>query len=144
VIRSILGRIPPHLGDQTRVEVEAELARHARTLDAGQLETLGKRILGYLDQGGRRPHDTPDTYRHLRLRDRDGGCELVGWLDREAPEIVRAALSPLAAPAQPTPRSTGAPPPNATPTPWSTSPKGHCRLVTCPPKAGNAPRSWSP
>jgi uncharacterized protein DUF222 len=98
VIRSILGRIPPHLGDQTRVEVEAELARHARTLDAGQLETLGKRILGYLDQDGRRPHDTPDTHRHLRLRDRDGGCELVGWLDREAPEIVRAALSPLAAP----------------------------------------------
>ena len=98
VIRSILGRIPPHLGDQTRAEVEAELARHARTLDAGQLETLGKRILGYLDQDGRRPHDTPDTRQYLRFRDRNGGCELVGWLDREAAEIVRAALSPLAAP----------------------------------------------
>jgi hypothetical protein len=34
VIRSILTRIPPHLGDQTRTDVEAELARHARTLDA--------------------------------------------------------------------------------------------------------------
>ncbi|MGH3619546.1 MAG: DUF222 domain-containing protein, partial [Pseudonocardiaceae bacterium] len=98
VIRSILGRIPPHLGDQTRAEVEAELARHARTLDAGQLDTLGKRILAYLDQDGRRPQDTPDTRRYLRFRDRDGGCELVGWLDREAAEIVRAALSPLAAP----------------------------------------------
>ena len=61
MIRSILGRIPPHLGDQTKAEVE--LARHARTLDAGQLETLGKRILGYLDQDGRRPHDTPDLVR---------------------------------------------------------------------------------
>lgn len=47
VIRSILGRIPPQRGDQTRAEVEAELARHARTLDAGQLDTLGNRILGY-------------------------------------------------------------------------------------------------
>ncbi len=34
----------------------------------------------------------------MRLRDRDGGCELAGWLDREAAEVVRAALSPLAAP----------------------------------------------
>ncbi len=61
VIRSILARIPPHLGDQTRAEVETELARHARTLDAGQLETLGKRILGYLDQDGRPP---PRQLRH--------------------------------------------------------------------------------
>jgi hypothetical protein len=98
VIRSILARIPLHLGDQTRAEVETELARHARTLDAGQLAVLGKRILGYLDQDGRRPHDSSDTRRYLRFRDRDGGCELVGWLDREAAEIVRAALSPLAAP----------------------------------------------
>ncbi|MDT7714723.1 MAG: hypothetical protein QOH09_715 [Pseudonocardiales bacterium] len=27
-----------------------------------------------------------------------GGCELAGWLDREAAEILHAALSPLAAP----------------------------------------------
>jgi hypothetical protein len=98
VIRSILARIPPHLGDQTRAEVEAELAHHARTLDAGQLTLLGKRILAYLDQDGPRPHDTPETRRHLSFRDRDGGYELTGWLDREAAEIVRAALSPLAAP----------------------------------------------
>jgi len=98
VIRSILARIPPHLGVETRTEVEAELAHHARTLDAGQLETLGKRILAYLDQDGRRPNDTLETRRHLSFRDRDGGCELAGWLDREAAEIVRAALSPLAAP----------------------------------------------
>lgn len=32
------------------------------------------------------------------LRDRGGGYELRGWLDREAAEIVRSALSPLAAP----------------------------------------------
>jgi len=98
VVRSILARIPPHLGAQIRTEVEGELAHHARTLDAGQLETLGKRILGYLDQDGRRPNDTPDTRRHLSFRDRDGGYELAGWLDREAAEIVRAALSPLATP----------------------------------------------
>ncbi len=98
VIRSILARIPPHLGDQTRAEVEAELARHAHILDAGQLAVLGKRILVYMDQDGPRPNDTSETRRHLHLRDRDGGCELVGWFDREAAEIVRAALSPLAAP----------------------------------------------
>ena len=98
VIRSVLARIPPHLGDQTRAEVEAELAHHARTLDAGQLETLGKRILAYLDQDGARPKNTCDTRRHLCFRDRNGGYELAGWLDREAAEIVRAALSPLAAP----------------------------------------------
>ena len=98
VIRSILARLPPHLGDDTRAEIEAELAHHARTLDAGQLTVLGKRILAYLDQDGPRPHDTPETRRHLSFRDRDGGCELTGWLDREAAEILRAALSPLAAP----------------------------------------------
>ncbi|MGH3845266.1 MAG: DUF222 domain-containing protein [Pseudonocardiaceae bacterium] len=98
VIRSVLARIPPHLGTETRAEVEAELARHARTLDAGQLMTLGRRILAYLDQDGRRPHDTPETKRRLSFRDRDGGYELAGWLDREAAEILRCALSPLAAP----------------------------------------------
>ena len=59
VIRSVLARIPPHLGDQTRAEVEAELAHHARALASGQLAVLGKRILAYLDQDGRRPNDTP-------------------------------------------------------------------------------------
>ena len=98
VIRSVLARIPPHVGDDKRAEVEAELARHARTLDAGQLAVLGKRILAYLDQDGPRPTDTPETRRWLRFGDRDGGVELAGWLDREAAEIVRAALSPLAAP----------------------------------------------
>ncbi len=98
VIRSILARLPPHLGDDTRTEVEAELAHHARTLDAGQLTVLGKRILAYLDQDGWRPNDSAETRRHLSFRDRDGGCELAGWLDREAAEILRVALSPLAAP----------------------------------------------
>jgi hypothetical protein len=98
VIRSILTRIPPHLGDQTRAEVEAELAHHARTLDAGQLTLLGKRILAYLDQDGPRPNDISEIRRHLSFHDRDGGYELAGWLDREAAEILRAALSPLAAP----------------------------------------------
>lgn len=36
--------------------------------------------------------------RHLSFHDRDGGYELRGWLDREAAEIVRSALRPLAAP----------------------------------------------
>ncbi|MGH3865714.1 MAG: DUF222 domain-containing protein [Pseudonocardiaceae bacterium] len=98
VIRSVLARIPAHVGDDKRAEVEAELARHARTLDAGQLAVLGKRILAYLDQDGPRPKDTLQTRRWLRFGDRDGGVELAGWLDREAAEIVRAALSPLAAP----------------------------------------------
>jgi hypothetical protein len=98
VIRSVLARIPAHLGAEKRAEVEAELARHARTLDAGQLAVLGKRILAYLDQDGPRPKDNHETRRWLSFRDRDGGCELAGWLDREATEIVRSALSPLAAP----------------------------------------------
>jgi len=98
VIRSVLARIPPHISDEKRVEVEAELARQARTLDAGQLAVLGKRILVYLDQDGRPPKDTPETRRRLSFSDRDGGYELRGWLDREAAEIVRSALSPLAAP----------------------------------------------
>lgn len=98
VIRSILARIPAHVGDEQRAEVEAELARHARTLDAGQLAVLGKRILAYLDQDGPRPKDPVKTRRWLRFGDRDGGVELTGWLDREAAEIVRSALSPLAAP----------------------------------------------
>jgi uncharacterized protein DUF222 len=98
VIRSVLARIPPHVGDDQRAEVEAELACHARTLDAGQLAVLGKRILAYLDQDGPRPQDPVETRRWLRFGDRDGGVELAGWLDREAAEIVRSALSPLAAP----------------------------------------------
>lgn len=98
VIRSVLARIPAHLGHEQRAEVEAELARQARTLDAGQLAVLGKRILAYLDQDGRSPKDNPETRRRLSFSDRDGGYELRGWLDREAAEIVRSALSPLAAP----------------------------------------------
>jgi hypothetical protein len=98
VIRSILARIPPHIDTQQRVEVEAELAHQARVLDAGQLAVLGKRMLAYLDQDGQPPRDQPETRRHLRFQDRDGGYELSGWLDREAAEIVRSALSPLAAP----------------------------------------------
>ncbi|HEX6404260.1 MAG TPA: DUF222 domain-containing protein [Pseudonocardiaceae bacterium] len=46
MIRSVLSRIPAHVPAEQRAEVEAELARHARTLDAGQLAVLGKRILG--------------------------------------------------------------------------------------------------
>ncbi|MGH3693012.1 MAG: DUF222 domain-containing protein [Pseudonocardiaceae bacterium] len=98
VIRSVLAQIPPHLGHEQCTEVEAELARQARILDAGQLAVLGKRILAYLDQDGRPPKEDPETRRRLRFHDRDGGYELSGWLDREAAEIVRSALSPLAAP----------------------------------------------
>jgi hypothetical protein len=98
VIRSVLARIPTRIGTPQRVQVEAELARQARILDAGQLAVLGQRMLASLDQDGRPPNDTPQTRRWMRLRDRDGGCELTGWLDREAAEIVRSALSPLAAP----------------------------------------------
>ncbi|MGH3889845.1 MAG: DUF222 domain-containing protein [Pseudonocardiaceae bacterium] len=98
VIRSVLARIPPHIRDEQRAEVEAELAHQARMLDAGQLAVLGKRILAYLDQDGRRPTEQPETRRRLSFHDRDGGYELRGWLDREAAEIVRSALSPLAAP----------------------------------------------
>lgn len=97
-IRSVLARIPPHIGAEKKAAVEAELGRHARTLDAGQLMVLGKRILAYLDQDGRPPDDEPETRRRLSFHDRDGGYELAGWLDREAAEIVRSALSPLAAP----------------------------------------------
>jgi hypothetical protein len=74
VIRSVLARIPPHVGTDQRAEVEAELARHARTLDAGQLATLGRRMLAYLDQDGPPPTDQPETRRRLRFTDRDGGC----------------------------------------------------------------------
>ncbi|HET9117524.1 MAG TPA: DUF222 domain-containing protein [Pseudonocardiaceae bacterium] len=98
VIRSVLARVPAHLNQDTRAEVEAQLARHARTLDAGQLAILGRRILAHLDQDGRRPNDAPETRRSLRFHDRDGGYELSGWLDREAAEILRSALSPLASP----------------------------------------------
>ncbi|MGH3944237.1 MAG: DUF222 domain-containing protein [Pseudonocardiaceae bacterium] len=61
VIRSVLARIPGHIGAERRGEVEAELARHARTLDPGQLATLGKRILAYLDQDGVAPKDITET-----------------------------------------------------------------------------------
>jgi len=98
VIRSVMARLPAHLGVEQRVQVEEELARQARILDASQLAVLGKRMLAYLDQDGRPPKDQPETRRHLRFSDRDGGYELSGWLDREAAEIVRSALSPLAAP----------------------------------------------
>lgn len=65
------------------------MARQARTLDAGQLAVLGKRIPAYLDQHGRPPKDTPETRRRLSFHDRDGGYELWEWLGREAAEIVR-------------------------------------------------------
>ncbi|HZS20443.1 MAG TPA: DUF222 domain-containing protein [Pseudonocardiaceae bacterium] len=98
MIRSVMMRIPTHIDTQQRVQVEAELARQARILDASQLAVLGRRMLAYLDQDGRPPKDQPEARRHLRWHDRDGGYELSGWLDREAAEILRSALSPLAAP----------------------------------------------
>jgi hypothetical protein len=98
VIRSVLARIPAHLGSEQRAQAEAELARQARILDAGQLAVLGKRMLAYLDQDGRPPKEHQQIRRHLHFHDRNGGYELSGWLDREAAEIVRSALSPLAAP----------------------------------------------
>lgn len=107
VIRSVLARIPAHLGEQQRAQMEADLARHARTLDAGQLAVLGKRMLAYLDQDGPAPKQEPEPRRWVRFTDRDGGVERSGWLDREAAEIVRAALSPLAAP-RPTSTDTNA------------------------------------
>lgn len=98
VIRSVLARIPGQISAEQRTQVEAELARQSRILDAGQLAVLGTRMLAYLDQDGRPPKDDPQARRWLRLRDCDGGVELAGWLDREAAEILRSALSPLAAP----------------------------------------------
>ena len=98
VIRSVPARIPAHLGSEQRAQAEAELARQARILDAGQLAVLGKRMLAYLDQDGRPPKEHQQISRHLHFHDRNGGYELSGWLDREAAEIVRSALSPLAAP----------------------------------------------
>jgi len=60
--------------------------------DAGQTDPC------LLDQDGAPPKDITETRRRLSFTDRDGGYELSGWLDREAAEIVRSALSPLAAP----------------------------------------------
>lgn len=91
VIRSVLARVPLHIGSAQRTHLEAELAKQARILDAGQLTMLGKRMLVYLDQDGRPPTEQPET---RRFRDRDGAYELAGWLDREGAEIVRSALSP--------------------------------------------------
>lgn len=97
VIRSVLARVPAQVGEEQRGQVEAELARHARILDSRQLAVLGNRMLAYLDQDGSAPKDQAETRRWLRFTDRDGGVELSGWLDREAAEIVRSALSPLSA-----------------------------------------------
>jgi hypothetical protein len=146
VIRSVLARIPAHVDDHHRAEVEAELAKHSRTLDAAQLSLLGTRILAHLDQDGPPPKDDPETRRRLTFTDRDGGYELGGWLDREAAEILRSALSPLAAPrpTTDTPKSICAPRPTATLMPWSNSPNARSMPVTYPPKVGNARRSWSP
>ena len=55
-------------------------------------------MLAYPDQDGRPPREHPETRRHVRFQDREGGYQLTGWLDREAAEILRCALSPLAAP----------------------------------------------
>ena len=78
VIRSVPTRIPPHLGADTRAEIEAELARHAHTLDASQPAIPGKRILAYLDQDGRRPNDAPETHRSPRFHDRNRDYQLTG------------------------------------------------------------------
>lgn len=89
VIRSVLARIPPHLGQDTRAEVEAELARHARTLDDGQLAILGRRILAYLDQDGRRPNDTPETAQRAL---NDGELPTEGG---ERPQVVVTVSLPV-------------------------------------------------
>jgi hypothetical protein len=139
VIRSIMVRLPARIDAQQRAQVEAELARRACILDAGQLAVLSKQMLAYLGQDGRPPKDQPETRRHLRLRDCDGGYELSGWLDREAAEILRSARWPRPAP-PPTSKSTCAPQPNVMPTLLSSWPSGPWTAASYPPKAANAPR----
>jgi hypothetical protein len=70
VIRSVLARVPPHLGEGKRAEVEAELARQARTLDAGQLAVLGVDV-------GRASQTAPTAIRRAVIV-RDRGCAFPG------------------------------------------------------------------
>lgn len=107
VVRSVLARLPRWVDTERRAEIEAELGRHARTLDAQQLAILGRRILALLDQDGPAPKEEPEPANRLALHPTDHGCEFSGQLDGEAAAAFQAALSPLAAPrGEADPRST--------------------------------------
>lgn len=50
-----MARIAAHIDGAQRGQVEAQLARQARILDASQLAAWGKRMLAYLHQDGQSP-----------------------------------------------------------------------------------------
>jgi hypothetical protein len=74
-----------------------------------------------------------------------GGYELAGWLDQEAAEILRSALSPLAAPGPATDVEVDLRTGMQRDADAGVELAARAlRDVRCPPRTANAPRSWSP
>lgn len=95
VIRSVLVRMPAHLGTEQRAQVEAELARQAHILDAGQLAGTGQAD-ACLPQPGRpaTPGSTPRSPAASPAKPTSSRSSLV-------PEVSHSTSGAPAAPCPP-------------------------------------------
>lgn len=114
VITRTLGDLPAHVPAADRDEAERIMVDAARGMDGGALTRVGHRVREWLDQDGTPPDDRelaePVNELHLTTR-ANGRTAVRGDFDPEASALLRAVLSPLAAPRPgsdtgPDPRST--------------------------------------
>ena len=114
IIIEIMDAVPASTSSAQRAEVEADLARHARTFGPTELVKLGQHMLAHLDPDGPEPRDDEPAPAagELRLRNRrDGKLGFEGWLDGEHGPQFQGLIDQLAKPRPlskdiPDPRST--------------------------------------
>ena len=114
IIIEIMDAVPASTSSAQRAEVEADLARHARTFGPTELAKLGQHMLAHLDPDGPEPRDDEPAPAagELRLRNRrDGKLGFEGWLDGEHGPQFQGLIDQLAKPRPlskdiPDPRST--------------------------------------
>jgi uncharacterized protein DUF222 len=98
VISRAVEKLPTGLDPAQCAEVEAELAKHARTLDPAQLTIAARRVHANLDPDGVLDADRPSRRELSFLRD-VGGCDLIrGRLDVEGAALVRTAIDAISTP----------------------------------------------
>ena len=101
LIIEMMDAVPASITAAQRAEVEADLARHARTFGPTELAKLGQRLLAHLDPDGPEPRDDnpAPAAGELRLWNRrDGTLGFEGWLDGEHGPQFQGLIDQLAKP----------------------------------------------
>lgn len=101
IITEVMDALPATVTPTQWAEVEADLARHARSFDPTALARIGQHVLAHLDPDGPAPRDEDPAPAagELRLRHRrDGTLGFEGWLDGEHGPAFQSLIEQLATP----------------------------------------------